>query len=576
MITIAEIKEWFENNKYKDQIALAKKIQLQNQVYTIPFNCLKDGNEEYKNILKRAELKIGNNRTYSTFKANISYPLEVNKFVKSKLFNSLSKVWQGRGGFINRYPKDQDASHVPSINFYKNNYWERYITHPNDLLALTINDKKEIEYDFVDFMDVEYLNFVKHNGSYELTEIVYKETDDIYIFSTLEEWGKFEKKGSYIKFLQGYPKKHNFNFNHCTFLSSELYNEHPVVRMNEITESLGELEDLFFATVARCVVDKNALPYTIIAGKKGCNYDDGTQFCNDGYLAIRSTIDGGEPKSITLTDEKGALKRCPKCGSNNLGYGGIVEVNTKNIGADDTAKLIQNAVNFAYLDVEALRYPSERKNEIQLSIYNDIVGVSETFNPNQQQNETRIMSAYEDKLSVIFSTKKNLETFMSTVDTKAMIMKHSSFKESLYNLGNKFYLLNESEYQELIKLGNETRLEGYIDNKLGLIEVTFKNDKNRRDREVLIYTLEKSFVKFPNLTNDQMINLYSSNKISDKDFFIAQNFRTIIEEIEVQDEESRTIDEITQEMDYREKYNFINDKISTKWQEQQANQPISQ
>ncbi|NIT99392.1 MAG: hypothetical protein GWN01_00120 [Nitrosopumilaceae archaeon] len=247
----------------------------------------------------------------------------------------------------------------------------------------------------------------------------------------------------------------------------------------------------------------------------------------------------------------------------------MIEINSTDHTAEDTAKLIANAVNFATLDIESLRYPSERKAEIEEHLYNEIIGVSETFNPKQQQNETRIMSAYEGKLDVVFDTKAVFEKVMSSVDTKAMKMKYPAFKKSVINLGDNFYLLNEIEYQEAIEFGNKNRIEGYIDNKRGLIEVKFKNNKNERDRKILIYKLEKAIVKFPYLNNEQIVTLYDSEKISDKDFFINQNFYSIIEEIEMLDEKNRFINEILDEMTYKDKLKFINDNINKKWQERE-------
>ncbi|NIU01217.1 MAG: hypothetical protein GWN01_09895, partial [Nitrosopumilaceae archaeon] len=244
--------------------------------------------------------------------------------------------------------------------------------------------------------------------------------------------------GSTPVFIDNYPKAHKFGFNPCTFISSELYNNKPVVRKNNITDSLGQLEDLFFSSVSRCVVDKHSLPYTVIAGKKGCNFDDGTRYCQDGYLKIKTAGENDsyyiDESDIFLTDEKGSALRCPVCGNNNLGYGSLIEINSTDHTAEDTAKLIANAVNFATLDIESLRYPSERKAEIEEHLYNEIIGVSETFNPKQQQNEIRIMSAYEGKLDVVFDTKAVFEKVMSSVDTKAMKMKYPAFKKSVINL----------------------------------------------------------------------------------------------------------------------------------------------
>ncbi|NIU01218.1 MAG: hypothetical protein GWN01_09900, partial [Nitrosopumilaceae archaeon] len=156
MTTELDIKEWFEENNYKSEIELAKRIQLQNQVYTIPFSKIREGNKEFEKILERVELKIGNPKTFSTFKANISYPLEVSKFVNNKIFKALSKIWQGEGGYINRYPDDKDSSHTPDREFYSTNVWKRYITNPNDLIMLNVNSDNEIDWHFINIADVEY------------------------------------------------------------------------------------------------------------------------------------------------------------------------------------------------------------------------------------------------------------------------------------------------------------------------------------------------------------------------------------------------------------------------------------
>lgn len=565
MITAEEIKEWFDNDIWKGELSKAKELQLHNQVYTIPFRNDKEGNDQFKKILERCSDKIGNQRTFSTFKQNISYPLEVTKFVKDKVFKSLSKVWSGEGGYIERYPSDVDTEISPDEYFYKNNVWKRYITNPNDLLSITINENNEVDWHFVDIADVEYLGFEYSKGDYSITEIVYKEDKDTFVFATKEDWGKFEKEGDKISFIDGYPKSHNFGFNPCTFISNKMYNNFPVVRSNNITESLGQLEDLFFSCVSRNIIDKHMLPYTVINGQKGCSYDDGTVYCSEGFLKTRGS--DGELE-LSLTDSNGGAKRCPQCGNSEIGYGGLIEVDATGLDADQIAKKADNAILFKHLDVDILKYPSERKEEIAHGIFNEVVGISEALNPRQQHNELHVLSTYESQLNVMFDTKKVFECFMSLVDTKVLKIANASYVKTVFDLGSDYYLQSEKDYQESIKFGNENRIEGYIDNKRGLIEVKYRNNKTKRDREVLILKLEKAIVHYPYLTNEQIVG---TEKISEKELFVNQNFYSLIEQIEMEDKENRYIHEILQDQDYKDKLNFITKEINRIWEQKISN-----
>lgn len=567
MLTPIDIDNKLKNNKYKSDLETARKLQKMNQIYTVPFHEYKVCNSEYRNLLERCYERIGNDRAYNNFINSINYPLSVNTFVNDSLFKPLSKIWQGEGYYIQRTPSDKDHSHTPSFSFYTDIFWNRYITNPNDLMVFNIVDGN-LDWHFLDIQDVEYLDFKKHKGEYFLTDVIFKIDKNTFAFVNDKSWGKFERDGG-VKIIE--QSDHNLGFIPALFVSNQYYNQSPVIRKNNITDSLGDLEELFIVNTLRNVVDKHIAPYTISANTSGCDYDDGSIYCDEGYLKTRVLPDGvsGDLSSVSVTDMKGSPRRCPQCNDKPLGFGSIAEIRSTGLDADAIASLIQNAVNYVALDESALTYPSTRNTELETKIKNRVIGKTEEYNARQQHNELRIMSTYEDRLDVIFETKQVAETFISSADTKAMKIRYNNYKETVVNLGTDFYLASEAEYQQAIEQGNKNRIEGYIDNKRGLVEVKYKNNENKRNREVTILYLEKIFVQYPYLDNNELINLLNNelSLFTAKDFWINQNFYNIICQIESENDEGLSIHEILDGKTYQEKYNFINQYINTKWQQ---------
>lgn len=541
---------------------MACKMQLRNKMFTVPFSDFKNGNSEYKELLKRVETRLGNSKTFGEFKENINYPLSVSKFIHNNVFDQLSKIWQGEGGFWDRFPSDVKIADTPTIDFFKTKCWERYITSPNDLISVFFDEKGSLNWQFIDIADVKYVSFDNVRGYYVINEIIYSIGDKRFKYVTKDSWGIYSDETGSIIFEEN--KDHNFGFNTCSFISNNLYNDRPVIRSNNITDSLGDIEQLFFVHVASCMIDKHSLPYTIVAGQRGCDFDDGTRYCSDGFLKIRSIENDGA--DITITDSKGAPQRCHVCGNNSMGYGSIVEINSTGLNASDLSALISNAVNFTNVDTDILEHITKRKTQLENDIKNSIVGISETFNPSQQHNELRVLSTYENQLNVIFKTKAVFENLITMVDTKCYKMLYNNYITSSVDLGADFYLNSEDEYQRAIDNSVKNRIEGYVDNKKALIEVKYRNNTRKRDREMLIYKLEKMIVPFQNMNNDQLIIMVQAGKVSDFDFFVNQNFYSLIEQFE-NEYKGELITDILADKQMSEKFKIVKTFIEKIWQQ---------
>ena len=528
----------------KSQIIEAIAIQERLQYFSIPFSEAKFAPQYHQTILDKIERKISNKRAFNTFKENIQYPLSTCEFINT-IFTSLSKVFTGDGKTIEFYPSGNYKT--LGFQYLQTKIWDRFIVAPNTLIVTT-KDKDVTKRFFVDITCVEYIECEEN----DITAFAYKsEQEIIYIDSV----SVYKIKDNRITDEQ----KHNFGFCPVAFISNiKLSHKKPLIRINPLVKSLGKIEELFIVSTQSNIINRHILPYVIETKKvgkgAGCNYANGNTYCENGYLYIARE---GEKPNIII-DENQIPMKCPVC-NKEVGFGSVLEFNANNLDSDSIAKVADSILNYKHLPVESLKFASEKERELETQIYNKIVNKQDSLNNQQQHNEVRIRSTYEDKEAVLINLKKVFEALLSKLITFDLKIKSKGYENTYVSLGSKFYLLSASEYQELIEKAKKTNINDYLTYERGLIEVQYQENPEARNRYLFLHELELAVKPFRNLSHEDVIKLYESGKVTKNEFLIYTDLNRLIRDIEIQ--EGKNIMDMYPDKTMNEQIKLITQKL---------------
>lgn len=515
-------------NDYKEKLKKFDSIQLKEAVYiqnklqflTLPFSKPDYAPEYYNEYLRKIKNKISNQAAYNRFQENIPYPLPTNEFIKT-VFNSLSKVFDGDGRYIEYNP--ENSYKTIGFDYAKRELWEKYMFAPNSFI-LTWKEKESVERKFIDVSCVEY---IKCDGD-TINEFGYKNGNEtIYINETeLFIWEDEKDKENY---------KHNYGFCPVDFLSNlKLSYRKPLIRINNIVTSLGDIEELLTVSILSNVINRYILPYVVQTKKTGeeagCNYRTLNSYCNNGYLYAENR-DG---IAVSLMND-GVPAKCPQC-NKEIGFGSVLEIPARNMSADEFEKAAKNAISYQSLGVESLDYPDKKKKQLETEIYNKIVNKQDSLNNAQQHNEIRVQATMEDKTSVLINLKRVFENILARLITKDIQLIKKTYKSTYVNLGTKFFLQSAEEYQELIKTSRANGTIDYVDYDKALIEVKYGENQKEKNRKLFILEIEKAARPYRNLTNEQILSMKDS--ISPEDLNLALNFHKKIRELELKEGKS--------------------------------------
>lgn len=510
----------FDRTQLREAILIQDKLQL----FSVPFTDFEFRSCYMDEYLKKMKKKIANEKAYSRFKESIPYPLPTVEFVET-IFNSLSKVFNGDGRSIEFNPEGK----YTSLSFEDlGGFWNRFKFAPNSFVVTLEHEKETYRY----FVDVRNLDYIKFEDN-DIFEFGYKNGDET-IYITEKEFIVYENET--INKEKSYT--HNFGFCPVDFLSNKkLSHSKPLIRVNNIVSSLGDIEELLSISIQSNVINRYILPYLIEAKKTGadagCQYTVGDNYCNEGYLYQRQEATEDEfpqPKSLL---SNGVPIKCPQC-NKETGFGSVLEIPARNLMAEDFEKVIGNILNFKYLDVQSLEFPSKKRKELETEIYNKIVNKQESLNNSQQHNETRVQATFEDKTAVLMNLKRVFENILSRLITKDLKIKSKSYKSTYVSLGSKFYLNSAEECQQLITKAKENGTIDYVDYDRGLIEARYSENKLERNRNIFLLELERAIKPYRNLTYKDVVELRKQGQIEKGEFDMHVNFMKKVRELEME------------------------------------------
>jgi hypothetical protein len=538
---VIDISEKLANYSLRSQLDEAVYIQDKLQMFSLPFFRYNSSSYAFQEFLKQMRNKINNEKAFNTFRENINYPLPTVNFIKT-VNDSISKIFEGDGKFIKYIPEQRNIDGIPTFDYIKNDIWTRFIHAPNTLV-LTTKDKRF----FIDITAVKYLTL---NSDNTVNEIIYLTENKEYWYIDSSVIGVYNQQYEFIS-----EEKHGLNVNPVTFISDKLPDfTKPIIRGNHLLDSLGDIEELLIIGILENIINRHIIPYVVKASQTGCRYNEGNQFCKNGY--IWQTIKNESPVQV-ISDGKPV--KCKHCNS-EIGFGSVIEIETKNLDADQIAKVIQNVIEYKHLSIDILKHPSEVKKAKEQEIHNKIVNKQETLNNAQQHNKERVESTYENPKSVLFYWKMTFEKIYSELITKTLKYKNNNYKNTEVSLGNKFFLNSELEYQKLIEQSQLTETTDYVNYYRGLIEKQYSGNESEKQRALFILDLSIAGKPYFNIKSKELIELLKNESIDILEFKLNKNFMMYIRLIELETNES--IDKYEIEKNYSERIKLITQKIN--------------
>lgn len=487
------------------------------------------------NFFDNINRRFDSNESYGLFENHITYPLQTTEYVKG-LYSDLKKIFEASNPFIDfafetKDNKD-DAITDLNIEWFKTKAYESFMKAHNSIIIIDTDDKNELKYFLIDISSVEAIE-VNNN----IIEWIIFTNDKLtyYAYDNEELLVLKREKDQTIEDLQvvGNPIENSIGITPAVFLiDKNLRDDNEIVKQSLISDSLGAVEEILIDAVKNDIISDKIVP-VVKRFRQDCEFDNGVQFCVDGYLKTRTTVPGDsteEQRTINVLDYKGRAVNCPQCAK------GIVPGSTISEPYPETSEekdILNDALQYVTVDKDIFEVADERLRLKKLETKNNILGAEKDLNPKLNHNEVSVLQNTESRENVLKDWKNSYEKLIKSVMDKFLSLKYSSYKGSIVNLGTSFFLTTFDDVLEEKKKSEESGLNA-IDYDDLLISTKHKNDPEKRKKAQTIKILSEVLRPLNRAKREEVADLYSGGKISEKVYQTNANFFDWINRFEIE------------------------------------------
>lgn len=521
----------------------AKKVR--NELHT--FTHLEDG--YYKHGQAQFFNWVGgmlrNEETLSAFKAAFCSPVATIQTTEA-IFSEHSKVFEARDSFrdFNISPAFEDDFKQFRDDRNYHNYWktEGFDLYQNSIDSIMVVDMipegerltalPEPYFYPVDLSRVVNVLVKRNNLPNDNTDkfkiealafLLDTQADGTEIIGVLDDakYRTFTRKEGTIRKGE-IDSPHSLGYTPArSFWTTPLNDDSLLLKRNQVTGLLGDLDWLLFWITAKKVYDLYGPFPMYFVYKSACNYrhPETQERCADGRLR---TLVGG---SIEDGNASWAWEDCPACSKRmSVGPNQYEEIEPPREAVD--VDLMRNPMQVVGADVQNLEYIDAQIDKHQQRIWLSAVGQGGEAVNDQAVNQKQIGAFFESRKNVLSRISKNFELIDKwSIDTVGRLRYSSAIYDgSTVINGTQFFGKDESEVLSDYQEATKANLPAYEINarRQTLNQVRYENDPAQLEKIKIYEHLEP----YPTMTISQVADLRSKDPkaMSRFDWLLKANF----------------------------------------------------
>lgn len=510
-------------------------------------------------------------KKYQRFEALVRFPLPSVK-VSKKIFADLKRVFDGKNRVVkHRFTEQQLTADferfkrevVKDAEFFQEDVFETIKTGINNFIVVDLPSEQEGELPapFAYIVKAESVIAVEVNRDNRCEYLAFKRDESTIVILDDDYYRVYRKVND--EWVVEVEELHYLGFAPVRNIWSDYM--HPdknyVQKVGPISEILSDLDDIVFWDVANRYYQMYGSFPIYWEYRTRCEYEDADgNTCDHGYInysEVRYEVDLTTNQRIEVEPIR-RQKRCPECEKNdNIGPGTVVGVNAPESKEDPD---LRQPMGFVGVDKAALEFAeTKQQSRIQAAI-DYCVGIN-TGGTDQAVNPEQLSSYFEDRKSILFGVKRNLELIHHwTLDTMARLRYGKRYKSTYLSYGDEFYLRDESAlskgYAELRTAGLPSYLLAAERNIL--VETKFRTDEKLMARAKLLSELEP----YPDFSVAELVDmrLKVPTSVNIVSLIMKMNFSDYIDRFE---REELNILEFGEAADHKTKIDGIKSKLQS-------------
>jgi hypothetical protein len=337
------------------------------------------------------------------------------------------------------------------------------------------------------------------------------------------------------------------------FWSNPITFQHPDRKKAPLTAQLDNLDKYLFTALSKQHLDLYA-SYPIYWGyAQDCDYKEDTgYYCDGGFLR-------DDTHAYVVNRMTGALASCPACSQKRLtGAGSFIEVPPPGPATDGND--MRDPAGLVTIDRASLDYNVDEVARQRLAIYRQAVGFGGDPANDQAINEKQVMASFEGRAQKLREIAKNFEIIQAWADDTACRLRYSEaeYQGNSISYGTEFYLYTADE---VLSMYQEAKAGGMDDVVLDMLQEQFwatkyRNSPEAQERVNTLLHLEP----LRHLTKTEARGLYQAGQIGFTEFYIKQNFSSLIMRFERENTDVRSFGSL---LEFDEKINRINEILDS-------------
>lgn len=438
-----------------------------------------DSNSEFINWVKTVFRK----NNFLAFFKYLRNPNPSSQLINDKILPHLERVFYADDSFSKYVIKGVSTESVPEIDSDKFNesVFKALLFNHNSIM---IHDLEDVNQPFRDIVGIEKIAAIDSKDSV-INRVAYTATVDLlnedgiavstdgYIYMDAEMYSFYSKDYELILTVE-----HDLKECPADYISAKAFGNDDVVRKSIFSHTREKLEEYtFLKTIQRMTEPNGVVP--IVTKLQAKESIKGNKDVNKG---------SNEPPIHGMMSSQQAEFKKTTAGSNSILQAGS-EISVPRILKDDGSvdmDMVKNYINFFYLPVDAMKFLSERLNEMEQDIVTSILG---SLNTNaQRRNELDVRLGITSASDKLRSVSLQLSKIRKSSDFKLLALKYGRDNVSVdYFYGSDFFLETQSDLYEMFKEAPNPIERKNILQRIARTKNRFNKDRASRDE--LMYEL---------------------------------------------------------------------------------------
>lgn len=477
------------------EIQEAREFQEQTKFYTESYKDRQQAQRlnSYLDIfLTNCRSRVNNEQGEANFINALTFPLQINEVIND-IYDKLYRIFEAQNPYFSfGLPENiekQEGFNIVNLDLWRERGFQWLKNNHNCIIIDDLPAQQKGNYPEPYSYPVSINNIIDvkldHEDKIEHVIFVYekKEKSRIIIAIDDEAYSVYDYNEKILTELLISP--HKLGYCPASFFSNIILNANRIMRGNPISTVLGEIYDLQYLYTLKKIISPHAFYQFITKYENlGCDYDNGTEHCENGIL-FETNKDGGQ--GSPSLDRSGNIRKCPKC-NKSLGVGNIIN---KPIPADKNDITLENPIGFIAPASDILKYGDEYLKLKEEKIKATVLGSEDRLNPKMNHNELAYQYNTEGQEIVLIRWKYLFDEIIESTTTNKLRLKYNpDLPESEINLGTEFLLKTTNELFEEKKLADEIGASSILSYEDKIILTQYKNNPDLLFRGKLIKALK--------------------------------------------------------------------------------------